>query len=390
MVKLSDAVEVMHQGINTAADKVVYTESGIPIIQSKHLKNNSLDFSGVKYLGSDDVKKYSEKYVPKKDDLLFSNIGTIGKSVIVRSQSDFMFAWNVFVIRPKKKIIDVTYLKYYLDRLLVINYYDKFLTGGTVKFVNKKVMGGIEIPLPYPGDPEKSLKEQKRIAAILDKADGIRRKRKQAIQLADDFLRSVFLDMFGDPVTNPKGWEVKKFCEICKCSQGIQVDTELQSNEPNEGYSPFLRIVNYTQNSKEMRFIPTPETNKAKIRTDDVVMVRYGATAGFVGRGLEGVLANNLFKVGFNTEYLTSDFLFYLLTSDYFQDILISSRKGGAMPAISFGQLNNINITVPSLDKQKEFSKLLKLNTVMLNLSREALVEPLFDSLNQKAFKGEL
>ena len=58
-----------------------------------------------------------------------------------------------------------------------------------------------EIPLP-------PLPEQKRIAAILDKADQLRQKRQQAIGLADEFLRSVFLDMFGDPVTNPKGWEV--------------------------------------------------------------------------------------------------------------------------------------------------------------------------------------
>ena len=72
----------------------------------------------------------------------------------------------------------------------------------TVAIVSKSKFEELQIPLP-------PLEEQKRIAAILDKADAIRRKRQQAIQLADDFLRSVFLDMFGDPVTNPKGWEVK-------------------------------------------------------------------------------------------------------------------------------------------------------------------------------------
>ncbi|POC15472.1 type I restriction endonuclease subunit R, partial [Vibrio vulnificus] len=66
--------------------------------------------------------------------------------------------------------------------------------------VNKTTFSELEIPLP-------PLEEQKRIAAILDKADAIRQKRKQAIALADEFLRSVFLEMFGDPVSNPKGWE---------------------------------------------------------------------------------------------------------------------------------------------------------------------------------------
>jgi len=71
----------------------------------------------------------------------------------------------------------------------------------------------LEIPLP-------PLKEQKRIAAILDKADGIRRKRQQAMAMADEFLRSVFLDMFGDPVTNPKGWEIKEVKKIGKVTTG--------------------------------------------------------------------------------------------------------------------------------------------------------------------------
>jgi len=60
------------------------------------------------------------------------------------------------------------------------------------------------------------------------------------------------------------------------------------------------------------------------------------------------------------------------------------------MPAISFGQLNNINITVPTLARQKEFSKLLELNAVISSLNREAKAEPLFDSLSQKAFSGKL
>ena len=79
--------------------------------------------------------------------------------------------------------------------------------GATFKEVSKKTVEEFKIPLP-------PLDEQKRIAAILDKADAIRRKRQQAIQLADDFLRSVFLDMFGDPVTNAKGFKKAAITEL--------------------------------------------------------------------------------------------------------------------------------------------------------------------------------
>lgn len=79
---------------------------------------------------------------------------------------------------------------------------ERFSEGAGVPTLNRNLVHDELIPLP-------PLPEQKRIAAILDKADAIRRKRQQAIQLADDLLRAVFLDMFGDPVTNPKGWPRK-------------------------------------------------------------------------------------------------------------------------------------------------------------------------------------
>lgn len=85
--------------------------------------------------------------------------------------------------------------------------------GGSLVRARPAGVGNIDIPLP-------PLPEQKRIAAILDKADAIRRKRQQAIQLADDFLRAVFLDMFGDPVTNPKGLRKGPITELADIITG--------------------------------------------------------------------------------------------------------------------------------------------------------------------------
>ncbi|SFE66559.1 type I restriction enzyme, S subunit [Nitrosomonas sp. Nm166] len=96
------------------------------------------------------------------------------------------------------------YLRHYLTS---DNFHRQFMNttagmGGSLVRARPAAVEKIKIPLP-------PLKEQKRIAAILDKADAIRRKRQQAIALTDQLLRSIFLDMFGDPVTNPKGWEIK-------------------------------------------------------------------------------------------------------------------------------------------------------------------------------------
>lgn len=129
--------------------------------------------------------------------------------------------------------------------------------GATFKEVNKKIVESFKIPLP-------PLEEQKRIAAILDKADAIRRKRQQAIDLADQFLRSVFLDMFGDPVTNPKGFPFGTVRDlICEAKYG----TSGKASE-TVGEYPILRMGNITYEGgwdfSSLKYIDLTEDEKPK------------------------------------------------------------------------------------------------------------------------------
>ena len=103
---------------------------------------------------------------------------------------------------PDKSRLDRKYLAYYLRSNKFVEWISAQVAGAKMPRVSMKVFWEHEIPLP-------PLKEQKRIAAILDKADAIRRKRQQAIKLADDFLRSVFLDMFGDIPAKKSNFELK-------------------------------------------------------------------------------------------------------------------------------------------------------------------------------------
>lgn len=100
---------------------------------------------------------------------------------------------------PDNNLVDTNYLFYFMRSLDLY----QFSGATTIPALRKSMLENIQIPLP-------PLSEQKRIAAILDKADSIRQKREQAIKLADDFLRSTFLAMFGDPVGNPKEWKKDK------------------------------------------------------------------------------------------------------------------------------------------------------------------------------------
>lgn len=132
---------------------------------------------------------------------------------IARPSFEGVCSTDILPIRPKKGTLDKDYLFYVLRQQGLIDLAMTRSTGANLPRISPKALGEFPIPLP-------PLEEQKRIAAILDKADGIRRKRQQAMAMADEFLRSVFLDMFGDPVTNPKRWKTEEMKNIGKVTTG--------------------------------------------------------------------------------------------------------------------------------------------------------------------------
>jgi len=152
-------------------------------------------------------------------------------------------------------------------------------------------------------------------------------------------------------------WQTKKFGEVAIFSQGIQVGLKQHLNEPKEGYIRFIRIVDYTQNTNDIRYIPNPGS-KYFVNEDDIVMVRYG-TPGLIGRGKEGAIANNLFKIKITQNDLCNDYLSLFLSQDSIQSFL-SSQGSSTMPALNFGQLKNIEISYPeSLPEQHRIVKIL-------------------------------
>lgn len=167
-------------------------------------------------------------------------------------------------------------------------------------------------------------------------------------------------------------WPMVKLGEVCSFSQGVQVDLELQSKEYKENHVPFLRIENYTQNSEDIRYIPTELGREKFVKKDEVVVVRYGASAGFIGRGIEGILANNLFKVS-PDEKITNNFLFYFLSSENVQQYLKNITAGGAMPALSFKTVEVIEIPIPTIQDQDTIVARIETERMVINGCRELI-----------------
>ncbi|MCB2381394.1 MULTISPECIES: restriction endonuclease subunit S [Shewanella] len=320
---------------------------------------------------------------------------------VVMPDEEGLATTELVPLKPDSKRLDRAYLTYYLRSKTFVDWISEQVAGAKMPRVSMNVFWNHEIPIPFPDDPAKSLAEQKRIASILDKADAIRRKRKQAIQLADDFLRSVFLDMFGDPVTNPKGWEVKELKKLTiKLGSG---STPRGGKEAylEEGIS-LIRSLNIHDNRfvhKNLAFLSDEQAEKLKnvvIEKNDLLLNITGASvcrATLVDNKILPARVNqHVCIVRVKEDVILPTYIARLITAkSYKQKLMSIATAGGATrEALTKQQVESLEIIVPPIELQKKFEMIVIKILDMLENAETQNKKPLFDSLSQKAFAGEL
>ncbi|MFM1680956.1 restriction endonuclease subunit S [Aeromonas salmonicida] len=267
---------------------------------------------------------------------------------------------------------------------------ERFVEGAGVPTLNRNLVHGELIPLP-------PLEEQKRIATILDKADAIRQKRQQAITLADDFLRSVFLNMFGDPVTNPKGWPLTKCQNIFeRITVGIVVKP---SSYYVEAGVPALRSQNIKEYGIEknnfvyISKIDNENTlSKSRVFEGDVVIVRTGqpGKTAVVTKEFDGVNAIDILIATPRTTYLNADYFSFFMNSAGGINLVSAEKRGQVQQHFNVGSLNNASLPLPPIELQMSFVEVLnKIKRKYFNRKNHNYDE-LFSSLSKKAFSGQL
>ena len=201
--------------------------AGTTYVGLEHIDGEGM-FNSVQSVNAGDIA--SNKFAFDCRHLLYGKLRPYLKK-IARPNFSGVCSTDILPILPGKHI-DKDFLHYYLRQPKYIELATNRSTGVNLPRLSPKILE--EFPIYFP-----PLKEQKRIAAILDKADAIRRKRKEAIRLTEELLRSTFLDMFGDPVTNPKGWKTIKFGKII--ISGIQNGLYKPASDYGSG-TPIIRI----------------------------------------------------------------------------------------------------------------------------------------------------
>lgn len=363
-----------------------WSESGTPIVRIQNLNDESKPFNYCAF----EVEK---RFHIASGDLLFSWSGTPGTSFGA-------FFWNrgkgflnqhIFRVDVDESSVDKNYLRYAINSKLNL-IIDQAHGGVGLKHITKGKLEAIEIPLP-------PLTEQKRIAAILDKADAIRRKRQQAIQLADEFLRSVFLDMFGDPVTNPKGFPLGTIRDLV---ESANYGTSAKASSESGDY-PMLRMGNITYGGAidmtDLKYIDLSEKDKPKYlamkgdllfnRTNSKELV--GKTAVY-DRSEPVAIAGYLIRVRTNKKG-NSHYLSGYLNSNHGKSTLQNMCKSiVGMANINAQEMQEIAIAIPPIELQNCYRDIFLSTKKKLEKFDESLINSteLFSSISQQAFSGLL
>jgi len=372
-------------------DTPKYVSNGFPLITSKHLSSSGINLDEVQFISEEDHRNISKRSRVDKGDILYAMIGTIGNPVIVETETDFSIK-NIALFKFHQGFVYNKFFKHMLDADIIKRQILSNARGGIQKFASLKVLRGLKIPLP-------PLAEQKRIAAILDKADSICRKRRQAIQLADEFLRSVFLDMFGDPATNPKNWPR---CTIRDVVAEVKYGTSKKASNSVGNY-PILRMNNITYEGNldltDLKYINfnKKEEHKYLAQKDDILFNRtnsrdlVGKTAVY-DRVQSMAIAGYLIRVRTNIK-----------SNPYYISAYLNSKHGKktlknmckniiGMANINAQELQDIEILLPPIDLQNKFAEI----TTKVRDKKKTLISAkkrantLFKALCQGSFRGEI
>lgn len=350
---------------------------GLPVVRIRDVKRG---YSETFFNG-----EFNPTYIVNDGDLLIGMDGEFNRETWSGGQA--LLNQRVCKLQADNKNLDQRYLYHFLPEAL--KEIERGTSFATVKHISAKQIRAISIPLP-------PLDEQRRIAAILDKADVLRTKRREAIAKLDTLVQSIFIDMFGDPVTNPMEWEIKPLGEICDVRDGTHDSPKYIS----EGGFPFLTTKNI-QNGRLDLSAPNLITEsdyekfnrRSKVDKGDIIMPMIGT----IGRPLlidfEPRFAfKNMALIKFVSGSPVAQYVQTLLSGSFMQHLIQRQARGGTQAFVSLTILRNMQIPVPTFADQILFRERLATLDGQLRSSENHLLESnkLFASLQQRAFKGEL
>ncbi|MFZ2906116.1 MAG: restriction endonuclease subunit S [Cyclobacteriaceae bacterium] len=372
-VKLSQILSTLESGGRPKGGASL-DNKGIPSLGAEHLDGNGgFNFKTVKYIPEEYFNGLKNGIIEKEDILIVKDGATTGKVSFVTDDFPFDRAAvneHVFLLKVDKSKANPKFTFHYLKCPQGQRDIMRDFRGATVGGISRGFVDFVKFALP-------SLPDQLHIATILSKAENLIAQRKESIRLLDEFLKSTFSEMFGDPMRNEKGWETKQLGSVTQMKAGQFVAASDIQPEYSEGlYSCY--------GGNGLRGYVKTYTHEGAF----VLIGRQGALCGNVKIAKGQFHATEHAVVCSPKMEFETYWLYYLL------DVINLNKyaSGAAQPGLAVGRLEQIEIIFPPPLLQTQFAHIVEKAEALKNQYQQSLteLENLYGSLSQKAFKGEL
>jgi type I restriction enzyme, S subunit len=341
----------------------------------------------------------NQKQILQKDDLLVSTANSkelVGKSCLVNEPPyECTFGAFVTVIRPKAQV-EPSLLAYWMRTSEILRWCF-YASSNTTNISNLRVSELLTLRLPLP-QPE----EQKHIAAILEKADRLRRTRRYAQQLSDTFLQSVFFELFGDLSENSRNFPLINLCEGLRLIGGYA----FESRDFCKTGIPLIRIGNANKGTMDLsNLVYLPKSFKSKlskflVRPKDLVITLtgtvgkddYGNICIVSNKFNEWFLNQRVAKIEIINDLFSKEFILHGLRQSKIKSRILNKDRGIRQANISNSDILDLALPLPPKHLKDKFSRIAQRFEHLRAQQREATrqAEHLFQTLLHRAFRGEL
>jgi len=358
----------------------------IELKYGKGLKKGDRNHKGtVPVYGSNGIVGYHDVPLTQKSGIVIGRKGSVG--AIHKSDVPFWAIDTTYYIESDDSL-DISYL-YYLLKTLKLDSLDK---STSIPGINRNDVYLKNIPVP-------PLETQRKIVAILEKAETTQRLRAEADALTQELVQSVFLEMFGDPVTNPMGWDTAKIIDLVDPHHPITYGIVQPGEDVDEGISmvrPVDLINNYVSSSGIKKVNPKIEKNYPRSRLQGgELLVSVRGTLGPVSIALNDLSGANISRgiaiIAPNNRIIV-EYLLFLFKNERFSQKMLNASKGIALKQLNLEDLKELQIPVPPIEVQNKFKRFFEgYNQITDSITKSHYeTDMLFNSIVNRAFSGEL
>ena len=357
-VKLNELADI-YLGVTHTPE---YVFEGVPFLSVKDISGGKICFDDCKYISKEEYDSLSEGAKPKVGDMLFCRVGTLGKPIIIPEGTPLFgsFVSLGYLRNRNSDRCDLNYLRYWMYSNSFWKQVNANVKGASQVNLNTGWLSKFDIDLP-------GIAEQRYRISVLDKCKSVIENREAELAALDDLIKARFVEMFGDPVINNKGWSESLIGDDCFVTKLAGFEYTQYINYDDSGDVVMVKAQNVKNgklNRKELSFISNEVSDslpRSQLEPGDIVMTYVGANIGDVAvidDKYKYHLAPNVAKIRPDSEIYDSTYFMYMLM--LLNTYIVKNSADTAKAALGMERIRKLKVFTPPIETQRQFADFVK------------------------------